>query len=58
MTILELLRRVAAARGGEAATVLVLDDGNEIACRDEWQAMMVERLWRRFFDATVTPRAL
>lgn len=48
MDIIELLRRVAAARGGEAGVVLVLPGGNEIACRDEWQAMMVERVWWAF----------
>jgi len=46
MSFLALVQRVAAARGGTAAIILQLPDGIIIACRDEWQAMMIVELWR------------
>ena len=53
MTYIELLQKVAAARGGTIVVVLEMPDGNEIACTSEAQAEMIERLWQSFVASVV-----
>ena len=52
---IDLLRKIAAARGGEATIVLVTESGELIPCRDVLQAQLIERLWLAFWQNAKPP---
>lgn len=45
LEVVTLLRRVAAGRGGTATVILLTESAEEIPCRDERQALEIERLY-------------